>query len=186
MADDTRQKMLRAKALIQQGEYVKARAILTGVEHPTAAKWIQQIDKRLQEDELGDPFAAPAPRPAMKAKPRPKRRRGRLWLAIVAATLVILAATVYLTMILPSQGRAERLRVEFDLQHYCLDLKRDSIPDVTVRVDTCGEWAQGVVDLQGLQYDSAKACRDRYPDLDSLYYDCLIAEDVVPIVVFGQ
>lgn len=48
----TKDKMERAKTLIQQKKYGEARRLLEGIDHPTAQKWRDKID-----DILDDPFA---------------------------------------------------------------------------------------------------------------------------------
>lgn len=45
MGDTTRQKMLKAKALIKRHEFGKARAILKTVDHPIADKWLAKLDQ---------------------------------------------------------------------------------------------------------------------------------------------
>jgi len=50
------EKLQRARELISAKEYRQAREILTGMEHPTAVKWLQKLD----EIELGDPFDTPS------------------------------------------------------------------------------------------------------------------------------
>lgn len=65
MADNqTKQKMIKAKQLIQDKQYAQARRILESVDHPTATKWLSQLD----DIELGDPFANMAPQ---KLPPQP-------------------------------------------------------------------------------------------------------------------
>jgi curved DNA-binding protein CbpA len=48
---DKKTKIKVAKALLDQKKYSEAKAILLGVDHPTARKWIAQIDKKLIEQE---------------------------------------------------------------------------------------------------------------------------------------
>lgn len=45
--------LTQARELIQQRRFSEARHILSGLNHPTAQQWLQRID----EAELGDPFA---------------------------------------------------------------------------------------------------------------------------------
>ncbi len=53
----TQEKMLQARDLIKAQKYTEARKILKTIDHPKAREWLAKID----EIELGDPFAASAP-----------------------------------------------------------------------------------------------------------------------------
>lgn len=43
----SQEKLKQAKQLIQQKQYVQAKALLESIDHPTAEKWILQIDEQL-------------------------------------------------------------------------------------------------------------------------------------------
>jgi hypothetical protein len=60
--------MQSAKAYIKSGQYNKARSILIKIDHPTADKWLAQLNKK---------------------HPKPKQR-GLIALSIVTFTLLIL------------------------------------------------------------------------------------------------
>lgn len=50
-------RLTQARDLIQQRRFNEARQMLAGLDHPTAQQWLQRLD----EVELGDPFAAGRP-----------------------------------------------------------------------------------------------------------------------------
>lgn len=61
------EQLQRAKEHITAHEYQEARAILMGMEHPVALKWLHKLD----ELELGDPFAETVDIPVESESPAP-------------------------------------------------------------------------------------------------------------------
>lgn len=57
MDTQTRDQMLKAKALIQQKKYHTAYMLLKDVDHPTAGEWRVKLQERIEQEELGDPFS---------------------------------------------------------------------------------------------------------------------------------
>jgi len=61
------EKLQRAREFITDKRYRQAREILTGMDHPTAVKWLKKLD----EIELGDPFADAPSEPLRNTNTRP-------------------------------------------------------------------------------------------------------------------
>ena len=111
MAETTRAKMEKAKALIQVKKYAAARDILVAIDHPTAKQWLAKLD-------------AIDPPPALA----PVKRKGRgLWWKIPA--LMVLCSFVCVVAFLYTANEAgNRLIVERTLtaihEEYCSGMYR--------------------------------------------------------------
>ena len=64
-------KFAAAKELIEEGSYDEARVILRKIDHPTAKKWLKQIDQ------IDPPFPKHAPQPAMSETEKYYKRKNR-------------------------------------------------------------------------------------------------------------
>lgn len=91
-------KFAAAKELIEEGSYDEARAILRKIDHPTASKWLKQIDQ------IDPPFPEHAPQPAMsetekyyKRKNRSKRKSNFIYgLSLIGGDIVLLLLAAYI------------------------------------------------------------------------------------------
>lgn len=93
MASD-RQKIEKARAYIVAKEYQKARAVLVGVDHPTAHKWIAKIDGL-------DPRPTPPPAP---------RRIWPVMRLIILAVLVVVLVVMVVQLNQPANPGAAAAR----------------------------------------------------------------------------
>lgn len=92
MIDMTRVTLVRAKDLVQQKKYAEALKVLEGVDHPTAAKWREELQKRVTPAQLTVAKSSRQAQPAKAPIKSKKRLPWWAWLTIfpLAVLIVIL------------------------------------------------------------------------------------------------
>lgn len=157
--DTTKNKMLRAKHLIQSKQYAEARDILTKIDHPTAKHWLARID------EITDPVKRPS---------RNTRLLKRVGIALGAVAIVVLVLVAIFSG--PLREAEDQGRYTANLVIYCVDLS------VTMGTDIiCSDWGATIEPNPTAQrcWNDAVTYADK-ADLKPAFAGCMMMNDLIP------
>lgn len=162
-------KMEAARELVREKQYTQARELLKTIDHPTARKWLIQLDTIAPEREPDfDDLPTPPP------KPRSLWRviRFPLLLLLIAAFAVVYISfrQSYDTRYTASKRALDERAIHIRLRVYC-------------ESDTGGSEAEcdqtAALIMAGARQD-IDVCFEQYPDLEASRLDCLIERGVIP------